>query len=91
MRLSLKAVLVSVIVVLTLTGIVQAQAGRNRQTTTPQQKKVERTENAPGTEQDAMKLKRIRTTKTLRPSGSRRTLSPSRSSSATAATNIYRI
>src|SRR5205085_7738215 len=42
---------VAVIVILTLPGIIAAQAGRNRQASTPQQKKVERTDNAPGTEQ----------------------------------------
>src|SRR5205085_6486001 len=51
MRLSLKATLVAVIVMLTLPGIVAAQAGRNRQAGSSQQKKVERTDNAPGTEQ----------------------------------------
>src|SRR5436305_5586328 len=50
MRFSLKTVLAAVIVLLSLVGIAAAQAGRNRQVTS-EQKKVERTESVPATEQ----------------------------------------
>ena len=50
MRFSLKTVLAAVIVLLSLIGIAAAQAGRNRQATS-EQKKAERTESAPATEQ----------------------------------------
>ena len=50
MRFSLKTVLAVVIVLLSLIGIAAAQAGRNRQVTSDQ-KKAERTESAPATEQ----------------------------------------
>jgi len=50
MRFSLKTLLASVIVILSLASIAAAQAGRNRQVTSDQ-KKAERTESAPATEQ----------------------------------------
>jgi Mg-chelatase subunit ChlD len=56
MRLSLKAVLVAVILILSLAGGVVAQAGRNRQQKTAEpQKKVERTETAKPDEAPAPK------------------------------------